>query len=98
MSSFRTLIYLFLFAVVGNTSLVGSAWAQEKPAKSETKASKTEKLATPEFLRVDKDGKKLKAFNNETYDIIYHEVRNTGIALIFIREFDKGEKRKKKGE
>ncbi len=39
--------------------------------------------------------KKLKAFNNETYDIIYHEVRNTGIALIFIREFDKGEKRKK---
>ena len=39
--------------------------------------------------------KKLKAFNNETYDIIYHQVRNTGIALIFIREFDKGERRKK---
>ena len=44
---------------------------------------------------------KLKAFNNETYDIIYHEIRNTGIALIFIREFDKGEgilpdKKKKK--
>lgn len=42
--------------------------------------------------------KKLKAFNNETYDIIYHEVRNTGIALIFIREFDKGERRKKDKE
>ena len=40
--------------------------------------------------------RKLKAFNNETYDIIYHEVRNTGIALIFIREFDKGERRAKR--
>ena len=36
--------------------------------------------------------KKLKFFNNETYDIIYHEVRNTGISLIFIKNFDKGEK------
>lgn len=33
--------------------------------------------------------KQLKLFNNETYDIIYQEVRNTGISLIFIREFDK---------
>ena len=36
--------------------------------------------------------KKLKLFNNETYDIIYHEIRNTGISLIFIKDFDKGEK------
>jgi hypothetical protein len=36
--------------------------------------------------------KKLKMFNNETYDIIYHEIRNTGISLIFIKDFDKGEK------
>ena len=33
--------------------------------------------------------KQLKIFNNETYDIIYHEIRNTGVSLIFIREFDK---------
>ena len=37
--------------------------------------------------------KKLKVFNNETYDIIYHEIRNTGISLIFIKDFDKGERR-----
>ncbi|MDH3711378.1 MAG: translocation/assembly module TamB, partial [Cyclobacteriaceae bacterium] len=37
--------------------------------------------------------KKLKLFNNETYDIIYHEVRNTGISLIFVREFDKRQKK-----
>jgi len=35
-------------------------------------------------------------FNNETYDIVYQEIRNTGISLIFIREFNKGEKRKRK--
>jgi hypothetical protein len=40
--------------------------------------------------------KQLKLFNNETYDIIYQEIRNTGISLVFIREFDKGEKRTKK--
>lgn len=39
--------------------------------------------------------KQLKLFNNETYDIIYQEIRNTGISLVFIREFDKGEKRTK---
>lgn len=38
--------------------------------------------------------KQLKAFNNETYDIIYHQVRNTGISLIFIREFDKKSEKK----
>ncbi|HEY5748012.1 MAG TPA: translocation/assembly module TamB domain-containing protein [Chryseolinea sp.] len=38
--------------------------------------------------------KKLKLFNNETYDIVYQEVRNTGISLIFIREFDKKKKDK----
>jgi hypothetical protein len=37
--------------------------------------------------------KQLKLFNNESYDIIYQEIRNTGISLIFIREFDKGEKK-----
>jgi len=36
--------------------------------------------------------KQLKVFNNETYDIVYHEIRNTGISLIFIREFDKDQK------
>ncbi|GJM30539.1 MAG: hypothetical protein DHS20C17_31740 [Cyclobacteriaceae bacterium] len=35
--------------------------------------------------------KQLKIFNNETYDIVYHEIRNTGVSLIFIREFDKEE-------
>ena len=40
--------------------------------------------------------KQLKLFNNETYDIIYHEIRNTGISLIFIKDFDKGEKRSQK--
>lgn len=42
--------------------------------------------------------KQLKLFNNETYDIIYQEIRNTGISLIFIREFnsqDKSKNRKK---
>jgi hypothetical protein len=39
--------------------------------------------------------KQLKVFNNETYDIIYHEIRNTGVSLIFIREFDKKEEQKK---
>lgn len=38
--------------------------------------------------------KQLKAFNNETYDIIYHEVRNTGVALIFLNEFNNSEERK----
>ncbi|MBL7857546.1 MAG: translocation/assembly module TamB domain-containing protein [Cyclobacteriaceae bacterium] len=40
--------------------------------------------------------KQLKLFNNETYDIIYQEIRNTGISLIFIREFDRKDKPKKK--
>ncbi len=40
--------------------------------------------------------KQLKAFNNESYDIIYQEIRNTGISLIFVREFDKGDKAKAK--
>ena len=39
--------------------------------------------------------KQLKAFNNETYDIIYQQVRNTGISLIFIREFDNKKNGKK---
>ena len=39
--------------------------------------------------------KQLKLFNNETYDIIYQEIRNTGISLVFIREFDKGDPRSK---
>ncbi|MBK7652090.1 MAG: translocation/assembly module TamB domain-containing protein [Flammeovirgaceae bacterium] len=34
-----------------------------------------------------KGDKQLKLFNNQTYDIIYQEIRNTGISLIFIREF-----------
>jgi hypothetical protein len=42
--------------------------------------------------------KQLKLFNNESYDIIYQEIRNTGISLIFIREFDKGDKQKAKAE
>lgn len=40
--------------------------------------------------------RKLKFFNNESYDIIYQEIRNTGIALIFVREFNKGELKKRK--
>jgi hypothetical protein len=42
--------------------------------------------------------KQLKLFNNETYDIVYQEIRNTGISLIFIREFSgkKGAKNKNK--
>lgn len=40
--------------------------------------------------------KQLKLFNNETYDIIYQEIRNTGISLIFIREFSSKEKKRKK--
>lgn len=39
-----------------------------------------------------KGNKQLKLFNNETYDIIYQEIRNTGISLIFLREFDKNKK------
>jgi translocation and assembly module TamB len=35
-----------------------------------------------------KKDKQLKLFNNETYDIVYQEIRNTGISLIFIRDFD----------
>lgn len=38
--------------------------------------------------------KQLKLFNNETYDIIYQEIRNTGISLIFIREFENKKKNK----
>ncbi|MDH5249534.1 MAG: translocation/assembly module TamB [Cyclobacteriaceae bacterium] len=38
--------------------------------------------------------KRLKLFNNETYDIIYQEIRNTGISLIFIKEFDRSKKTK----
>ncbi len=41
-----------------------------------------------------KGDKQLKLFNNETYDIIYQEIRNTGISLIFIREFDSKSKNK----
>lgn len=40
--------------------------------------------------------KQLKAFNNESYDIIYQQIRNTGVSLIFIREFDEKKSRKKK--
>jgi hypothetical protein len=42
--------------------------------------------------------KQLKLFNNETYDIIYQEIRNTGISLIFVREFSCEQKDKKKKE
>jgi hypothetical protein len=40
--------------------------------------------------------KQLKLFNNETYDIIYQEIRNTGVSIIFVREFERNEKKKKK--
>jgi hypothetical protein len=40
--------------------------------------------------------KQLKLFNNETYDIIYQEIRNTGICLILIREFASIEEKRKK--
>jgi hypothetical protein len=40
--------------------------------------------------------KQLKLFNNETYDIVYQEIRNTGISLIFIRDFDSKQKKKRK--
>jgi hypothetical protein len=40
--------------------------------------------------------KQLKLFNNETYDIVYQEIRNTGISLIFIREFSKEDRQKKR--
>lgn len=40
--------------------------------------------------------KQLKLFNNETYDIIYQEIRNTGISLIFVREFERKDKNKNK--
>jgi translocation and assembly module TamB len=40
--------------------------------------------------------KQLKLFNNETYDIVYQEIRNTGISLIFIREFSRENKKKNK--
>lgn len=42
--------------------------------------------------------RQLKLFNNETYDIIYQEIRNTGISLIFIREFASKEAKKKKNK
>jgi hypothetical protein len=42
--------------------------------------------------------KQLKLFNNETYDIIYQEIRNTGISLIFVREFERKEKKKDKNK
>ncbi len=38
--------------------------------------------------------KQLKLFNNETYDIVYQEIRNTGVSLIFIRESDRKAKKK----
>ena len=38
--------------------------------------------------------KQLKLFNNETYDIVYQEIRNTGISVIFVREFSRKEKEK----
>jgi translocation and assembly module TamB len=40
--------------------------------------------------------KQLKLFNNETYDIVYQEIRNTGISLIFIREFSRNKEPKAK--
>ncbi|MBR9998401.1 MAG: translocation/assembly module TamB domain-containing protein, partial [Cyclobacteriaceae bacterium] len=40
---------------------------------------------------------KLKAFNKSSYDIIYKDIRSTGIAIIFVREFDQlSEIRKKR--
>ena len=42
--------------------------------------------------------KQLKLFNNETYDIVYQEIRNTGISVIFVREFARREKEKKRNE
>jgi translocation and assembly module TamB len=45
-----------------------------------------------------KGDKQLKLFNNETHDIIYQEIRNTGVSLIFIREFEKKEKRTSKNK
>jgi translocation and assembly module TamB len=42
--------------------------------------------------------KQLKLFNNETYDIIYQEIRNTGISVIFIREFAGKEKKENKAK
>ncbi len=42
--------------------------------------------------------KQLKLFNNETFDIIFQEVRNTGISLIVIREFANKEEKKMEKE
>jgi len=42
--------------------------------------------------------KQLKLFNNETYDIVYQEIRNTGISLIFIREFSRNKVVKNKDQ
>ena len=42
--------------------------------------------------------KQLKLFNNETYDIVYQEIRNTGISLIFIREFSRNKDVKNKAK
>lgn len=39
--------------------------------------------------------KMLKVFNNETFDIVYQEIRNTGISIIFIREFESKKKKEK---
>ncbi len=36
--------------------------------------------------------RQLKFFTNESFDIIYNEIENTGLSLIFIREFDKAKK------
>ena len=32
---------------------------------------------------------KLKVFNKSSYDIIYKDIRTTGFAIIFVKEFDK---------
>jgi hypothetical protein len=37
----------------------------------------------------EKGDYKLKVFDKSSFDIIYKDIRTTGIALIFIREFDK---------
>ena len=38
----------------------------------------------------------LKLYNDASFDIIYKEIRSTGLSLIFIREFDSFQKRKDK--
>lgn len=71
MSSFSKILGTSLITLILFSTGTSAGRAQEKPTKTKA-AAPQEKMKSPEFLRVDKDGKKLKAL--QTANVTYRRI------------------------